>query len=284
MTGNVFFGLLPLAVKWALGLGYTGTQITFARFLFSCLGVMALALLGWQKLRSNQWRPLLLRGIFGGLAVLGYFLSLEYTTASKASLLSYTSTLWMNVHNVWIYKRSPSKGFWPLLGAAGLGLWLIIHPTMSGWNKGDIIGLVSGVCGGFALMMVKESRRTDNALSIFGSFSVFGLLFSGMLLLPWSPLPGPAIGLMAPAYPGWLALLVMAALSMAGQLCLTQSYGYMKVTVAGMLALMAPVLAVFFSWIILGEKLNSDFILGSLLILIPCYLLVRAEKVKNISI
>jgi drug/metabolite transporter (DMT)-like permease len=279
LASNVLFGLLPITVKWANRGGYGAVQVTFFRFSLSVAGAALLALTGTQRLRAVNARALWWRGFFGGLAVLIYFVTLQLTTAGKATLLHYTYTIWANVYSVAMGKSRPPRGFPAILGLALAGLWLVLGVGFERFVWGDLSGVLSGMTGGAAVFAIKEARRTDNAVSTFASFALVGWAFSGLALLA-----GPALG--HAAFSRWAEidaggfgiLMLMGLVSMAGQLLFTQGYGYTSLAMGTLLSLLVPVLAAVFGWLLLGEALTPGTLAGTALVLTACWMLNRRES------
>ena len=278
---NLFFGLLPVSVKWASQWDYSAVQITFFRFAFATAGILALAALGWQKLRVVNSKPLLLRGFFGGVTVLLYFLALHWTTVAKGTLLNYTYSIWANVFSVLFLRQKAPRGLAFLLLLAAAGVWLVLDAHFDHLNGGDVAGFLSGALGGAGVLATKEARRTDNALSVFGSFTFFGLGITGLLLMGgqlflkvgsnlthWTAVDARGFGI----------LCLMGGLAMAAQLLYTQGLGYASLAMGTLLAQSVPVLAAFLGWIVLGEPLTPHFVLGTILVLTACTLLGLQEK------
>ena len=278
LASNVLFGLLPITVKWANHDGYGAAQVTFFRFCVSLLGVVVLAGVGGQKLQVTKLEPLLWRGFFGGLAVLIYFVTLELTTAAKATLLHYTYTIWANVYAVALGRSRPPRGFGGILALALVGLWLVLGVRLDRLVFGDAVGVLSGMTGGAAVLAIKEARRTENAVSTFAVFALSGWIFAGITLLV-----GPRAGF--PAFGHWTSidgrgftvLLAMGVLSTAGQLLFTQGYGYTSLAMGTVLSLLVPVLAALFGWLLLEESLTPGLLSGTALVLVACWLLDRRE-------
>ena len=276
---NLFFGLLPITVKWANQLDYSAVQVTFARFAFATAGILTLALLGWQKLKVVNTRLLFWRGFFGGSTVLCYFLALHWTTVGQATLLNYTYSIWANVFAILFLQQKAPKGIGFLLLLAGVGVWFVLGARFDQLNVGDAAGFFSGLLGGAGVLSAKEARRTDNALSVFGSFTFFGLVITALLLVS-----GKAAGVDALTH--WTAvdgrgvaiLCLMGALGMAAQLFYTQGLGHASLAMGTLLAQLVPVLAAFFGWVMLGESLTPHFILGTACVLTACILLGLQEK------
>ncbi|HJT25010.1 MAG TPA: DMT family transporter, partial [bacterium] len=153
---NLFFGLLPITVKWANQADYSAVQVTFFRFAFATAGILGLAALGWQKLKVVNTRLLFWRGFFGGATVLCYFLALHWTTVGAATLLNYTYSIWANVFSVFFLRQKAPKGLVFLLILAGVGVWLVLDARLNRLNAGDVVGFFSGVLGGAGVLATKE--------------------------------------------------------------------------------------------------------------------------------
>jgi drug/metabolite transporter (DMT)-like permease len=276
IISDVFFGLLPVTVRWANLLGYSAFQVSIFRFVIALAGIVVLVSLGGQKIKLVNHRALFWRGFFGGTTVLLYFITLQLTTAAKATLLNYTFSIWANVFNVLIFKRRPPRSFPVAILLAFSGTWLVLGVNWGDFAWGDLSGVLSGMSGGAAILAVKECRRTDNTLTIFGSFSLFGLVLSGIMLALASPLGLPQLGAWKPVDgKGWLLLVVMGLVAIAAQMMFTHAYRYTRLADGALLSLLVPVLAGLFAMLLLGETLAPHFILGTAMIMAGCWLLTR---------
>ncbi len=232
LLSDLFFGFLPICVKWANHQGYPALQATFFRFGFALAGILFLVALGWQKILVVNRKALFWRGFFGGWSVFFFFITLQTTTAAKATLFNYTYSIWANVFDTVVFRRRPPKHFWPTLLMAAVGVWLVLGIHWTGFKWGDATGILSGVMSGAAVLSIKEARRTDNALSVFTSFSFFGFITAGLFLW-W----GPALGMDVLAAwhaldcRGWITLLCMGMIGMSAQVLFTHGYGYTSLAV-----------------------------------------------------
>jgi drug/metabolite transporter (DMT)-like permease len=186
------------------------------------------------------------------------------------------------VFDVLVFKRKPPRGFGVAILLAFTGTWLVLDVHWGHFVWGDLCGVFSGMVSGAAVLAVKECRRTDNALTTFGSFSLFGFIIAGLLLIlaphfgasqmgAWTNLDGK----------GWLALAAMGLVAMVAQLFFTHGYGFARLADGALLSLLVPVLTGFFAMIFLAETLAPHFILGTLMILAGCGLLSREESKNN---
>ncbi len=275
LLSDLLFAFVPITVKWAHGYNYSAVQVTFFRFAFGLLGAGALAAAGVQKIRIVKLKPLFWRGFFGGLAVFFYFISLDFTTAARATLWNYTYSIWANVFAVFFLKRQAPRHFGWMLALGVTGVWLVLGARLEDVGRGDWAGLLSGAAAGASVVAIKEARRTDNALSIFSSFSLFGFVFAGVFLalaaVPAAPALAQSLGHWTEISGGGGGLLVlMGLLGMAAQLLLTQSLGFLSLPMGTLLSLLVPIGAAVLGLLLLGEALTPHFLAGTLLVLAAC--------------
>lgn len=261
LIGYTALGVMPVVVRAATGVGWTSASVVTARFAISCAIVLSVGLLARHQLRTHNCTVLFWRGACGGAAAVLYYFSLAATSAATATVLNTTHSLWANVF-AWAFLRQRARPtFWLLLAMALSGVWLVVGPSAAGFHVGELLGLMSGILGGVAVLTIKELRKTDNALTIFASFSVFGLL-GGLCLLPGaeSPLSTLHSGL------AWVLLLGVGLISVLGQFLFTHGYRDTSIEVGTVLALLVPVVATLCGWLWLGEALTRTELLGGLLI------------------
>lgn len=274
LAGFIVFSGIPVMVKLASAYGVEAPAAVLVRFGVGFLCVLALVTLTRQRIRTGNFRLLVLRGLFGGAAVLLFFTGVVATGAGLGTLLNYTHCIWGNVLAVLVLRQKPPRVFWLLLMLAVAGLYLVIDPRTSlgrpGALWGAVAGLLSGILGGAAILCIKQLRRTDGPLTIFFSFAVVGFLVSlgllgrDLLLEEPATLPagfsGPALGI----------LLGMGLLGFAGQMLFTAGYKNTSIPLGTLLSLTVPVLAILNGSLFLGEPLSLGFVAGAALILTAC--------------
>jgi drug/metabolite transporter (DMT)-like permease len=268
--GNFFFGVLPICVSAANKAGWTTGSVVVARFTITCLCVLLAARVTRQSLRTSNVRLLLLRGFLGGSAVLFYFAAVEQTGAAMGTLLNNTHSIWASALAVLFLGERPSRGFWAILALAIAGIWLVINPSFDRFSWGELLGLLSGILAGGAILCVKQLRQTDNALTILFSFAVSGLLCGiPLAVYSWRGVPGTADFVTG----GWLALLGVGISSFVAQFLFTQGYKNTSVQLGSVLTLTTPVLASILGWLFLDERLGLRFVAGASLTLAACALI-----------
>src|SRR5436305_628001 len=86
----VCFALMAFAAKLASA-RLSGVEVAFMRFAFMAVPVVAVPRLLRQALDFQRVDLLIYRGVFGGLAILLYFLAIAHVPVGIATLLNYVS-------------------------------------------------------------------------------------------------------------------------------------------------------------------------------------------------
>ena len=253
---GVLFGLSAVLARLAARFGMGGGQTTLVRFALGLAAVIALF-----RLRPGTFRPrrkdlLVARGLFGGVAALLYFMAIERIPAGEATLLNNTFPIWAVVLSLFLLNERPTLHLAGALVVASAGVFLVLGGGRVslglGWGEG--LGIVSGVLGGAAVTAIRALRATDNAPTIFFSFSVGGLLVS----LPFLFDPWPA----APA--AWAAAVAVGVVAFLAQLFMTEAYGALKVPEAALWQQLTPIAS--YLWALgLGEGIAWTTLVGVLL-------------------
>ena len=273
------FSLMGAFTKAATGKGSFGTatalsgsQIALYRYLFGLAFLWLLRATRGVDLLGSDRRGLLWRGVFGGLASVCFFVGIDRTTLTHATLLNYTSVVWATLLAVFsLGERLAVRGV-ASVAVALAGVVLVTRPEFGHVHGGDAIALLSGILAGAAIVQIRRLRRGESAYAVFFYFNLLGLPMSlAALWLSGDPFRVPGVG----AIP---LLLAVGATSVAAQLLMT--YGYREVTAAeGSLltltsALFTPLLA--FAWF--GEALPAPTLLGGALILAGAVTLATSRR------
>jgi drug/metabolite transporter (DMT)-like permease len=205
----------------------------------------------------------LIRGLFGGTAVLLYFLSIEHIPVGVATLLNYTSPIWAGfLAAAFLGERLRLAALIPLL-AAVLGVSMVVSAhappgRLFLFGPWELVGLAAAALGGAALVATRAARRTEGSWAIFASFTLFGLLVCTPFALRGWRKPDPW---------DWALLAGVAAVSIAAQLLMTWSFRWLDNVTAGVIQQIAVVVSMTLGAALLGERVTAGSIAGTLLTL-----------------
>jgi drug/metabolite transporter (DMT)-like permease len=183
-----------------------------------------------------------LRGAFGGAAVLTYFIAIERLGAAPGTVLNYTAPVFASVFaHLFLGERSGRTArFGLLLATAGAALVALSSAGASHVETpvvGVLAGLSAPIFGGAALTAMKKVRGDTDALSVFLSLCAVGLVLSLPLVAGrWVPLEADTL---------W-PLLGVGVLGLTGQLLLTWGMGHTTATAGSATTQLVPA----FAWVL----------------------------------
>ena len=254
------FALLAVAAKLA---SHTlpGEVVAFFRFFLMLVPFALRPRLAREALTWERGDLLLYRGVFGGTAVLLYFLAIEHLPVGLATLLNYSSPIWAVLFAaLFLGERTRPVLLVPFaLALAGMVLATGAlndpdHPLRLGVWVGA--GLLSSVLSGAAVASIRAARRSESSWSIYGSFTLCGLLVTApfaLAKLRW-PTPGEAALLVA-----------VGASSVGAQLLMTYAYRWVTNLQAGVFAQLTVVVAMALGVVLLGDRFAPSQLVGAAL-------------------
>lgn len=263
VAAAVMFSLMGVFTKAATRADHAlpGGEIAFFRYGFGLLFLLSVKGAIGADLLGNDRRGLLVRGVIGGVASVLFFLGVERTTLTHATLLNYTSVVWAPLLAVVsLHEPLGRRGLLAVV-AATAGVLLVTRPTLGTLNVGDLIALASGVLAGGAIVQIRRLRRGETSLAVFFYFNLLGLPLS-LLALGATGTP-----FQVPTPAQWPLLGLIGASSVSAQLLMT--YGYRELTAGqgSLITLTSVVFTALLAHGLFGEALPLATLAGGALIL-----------------
>jgi drug/metabolite transporter (DMT)-like permease len=252
----VCFALMALLAKLATA-RLSGSQVAFLRFVFMLLPVLLVPAFRRRALDFRRLDLLFYRGFFGGVAVLLYFLALEHVPVGVATLLNYSSPIWSVLFAALFLGERAERGLVLPAAAAVCGMVLAAgFDPGAGFHLGvwELAGIASSVLSGAAVAAIRAARRSESSWSIYGSFTLFGLLATA---------PFGLLSFKLPTAREWLLLAGVGAASVGAQLLMTYAYRWVTNLQAGVMAQLTVVATMLLGAGLLGERLTPLQLLGS---------------------
>jgi drug/metabolite transporter (DMT)-like permease len=255
----VLFALMAVVAKRA-AFAIPGPEVAFVRF---AIGLLAVAVAASRvRLRAENKIGLLLRGLFGGSAVLLFFLSIEHLQVGIATLLNNTAPVFTAIWATVFLRERPGLLTLGALLLTTLGVVLVLDGTappgtfaLGPWH---LVGLASAVLSGAAVATIREVRKTDGPWEILAAFCVMGMIVTAVPTLGHWVAPSPA---------EWGALLLVGVLSVGAQLLMTYALRYVRAAVASVIGQLNPVTAIALGWLLFGDSLAAVAVAGVVLTL-----------------
>jgi drug/metabolite transporter (DMT)-like permease len=261
------FGVMAVTARIA-SRRIPGPEVAMVRFAIGVLAVLGAAALGRASLRPRRWGWLLLRGIFGGMAVFLYFSCIEHVGAGLATLLNYTAPVWSMLLGWWLLGERPRRSAAVALALTLLGVICVVHGSLSGLANGvwAFAGVFSAFASGVAITSIRAVRRrsadgsgSESSWTVFASFTGFGLLTT----LP--AVFGPLGRWVTPGPWDWALLAAVGAISVVAQLLMTQALEHVTGATMGIIHQLTVVVALVCGVLFLGEHLTGWSLVGAVL-------------------
>jgi drug/metabolite transporter (DMT)-like permease len=248
---SILFGVMAFAAKYASA-RLSGPEIAFFRFAIG-LSFVGLAFATRRvRPRFRDLHLLVLRGVFGGIAVLCYFTSIAHIDVSIATLLNFTSPVFTALFAaIFLHER---LGFRLLLAMSltlfGVALVARAHapPGVWGFSRWHLVGLVGAVASGAAIATIRRLRLADiGPWEIFTFFCAVGLVCTA---------PQAVTHMLWPTPSEWPLLLCVGALAVIAQLLMNQALGSIGATVSGTITQLVPVTTLVLGALFLHEPVS----------------------------
>lgn len=251
---SVLFAVMSIATRSASA-QMGAAQIVVLRFAFMAVGVVALWAIGRASIRPKNFKLLGLRGLFGGTAVLLYFVALATARdAGTASLLQYSSPIFTNLFGWLALSERPS----PRLASGGIlalcGVVLVLWtPGGIELGVGELAAIASAVIAGAAVVTIRASRAHDDATTILFAFSVGGLLIALPFAIPtWQ----------SADWTTWGLVFIVGLSSFLAQLMMTHAFGLVTAGYGALFQLLTPVFTYAMGATLLAEPISLAAAIG----------------------
>jgi len=280
LAGATFIALSPIFVREALAAGVGPTAAAFWRV---ALAVPILWIVyGLNSRRRAHLYPgksfLLLAAALAFAGDLAFWhKSVQITSVANATLLANLASIFVTLA-AWIFLRQrPTLTFLAGLGAALVGVALLVHTSLAFSSTGlvgDAAGVVTAMFYAGYLLAVKGLRdRGESTLYLMAVTTTI----TAILLLP------AALGTGEPMIPrsadGWWILIGLALIShAAGQGLIAYALAHLPAAFSSVSLLFQPVMAAIFAWILLAEPLVPLQIAGGVIVLVAIYLARRGSS------
>lgn len=252
--------------------------------------VLVAMLMLWRRdglgVSAGNWRPGL---VVGSLFALEFMLvgeGLRHTNASHMVIFLYTAPIFAALGLHW---QLPAERLRPLqwlgIGIAFMGIVVSFAGRASGAEAadagrqlyGDILGILGAMAWGATTVVVRSSRLSNAPVTqtlfyqLLGGFVLLILACAVSGQLGFNPTPIAVGGLIFQA-------VLVSFVSFLAWFWLLRNYLASRL---GVLSFMTPMFGILFGVVLLGEPLEANFVLGSLLVLCGIVLVSGYEWVSQ---
>ena len=277
LIGVIAISIFPVLVKWA---PVSGISSAFYRMAIAVVFLLPYVLFKkqLQKPEGSLWLPIFICGILFGSDIAIWNLSIHYSNATQATLLTNLSPVWVGIGSAIFLNDRPTRQFWIGTIVALVGMVILMGLdtfTQMRFDKGFLMAVTSGLL--YASYMI-VSKRVLNRINIV-SFMTYSMIISSAYLF---------IICLVMQQPLWnFTPTIWGVLSIQGLICqllgwLTISYAVQKLDAQRVsLSLLSQSVATgFLAWIFINEKVSFQMIVGGIIILIGIGITFMKKKVS----
>jgi drug/metabolite transporter (DMT)-like permease len=266
---SFLFAAMALATKM-VARRLPGPQAAMIRFGAGVLAAGVGVLAGRIVIRPQRWGWLITRGLFGGVAVLTYFMCIQRVPVGVATLLNQTHPIFTLMFAWLLLGERPTRAAVIALPLTTAGVAIIVGVRVSQLHvgTGEALGVVSALVSGVAVTSIRAARRdsgdgrpADSAWSVFFSFTFLGLLVTIPFALP------PFGAWVAPTLPEWGWLLAVGLCGVSAQVMMTDALRHIGGATAGIISQFMVLLTIGGGAVFFGDHLTISFLIGGALTL-----------------
>lgn len=250
-------------------------QVVFFRSLFGLMFLLPIILkFGVGRLKTQKLGTHFLRGLFGLIAMFCMFYSFYSLKLTEAILLKATSPIMLSVVALLILGERLSIQAVLAIGLAFIGVLIIVNPAEFNpvIGLGFLAGAVSAFTAAFAKTMVRRLGQTENSdIIVFYFLSIGAVLSLPLLAVYWQN----------PTLEQWGWLVLLAALSTAGQIGITKAFSVAKAGQVAMFTYLSMPVAGILGWVFWAEQITLPLLIGTMVIVTAGIISVLSNQKKS---
>ena len=278
----VCFAVVNVCVKYLQKLDYPSHELVLLRSLISfsfCVAIIKQLKIPFFGI-NKKW--LILRGLFGTVALLLFFITLENMPLAVATAVQYLSPIFTIIIAIFLnnQKVKPIQWIFFLISFSGIVLMKyadIIKSTdfHEMWPLG--LGLLSALLSGLAYNSIIKCKSTDNPITIVMYFPLMAIPLMGVLcVLDYE-------NLRIPVGSEWLLILAIGVFTQIAQVFMTKALTSERAAIVTPFKYTGSIFAVSFGMIFFGEYLSIKTLLGILVVIAGVLINTAFEHRQRVS-
>jgi len=256
LLSSLFFSIMNISVKFLKHI--PPHELIFFRSVIS----LSLCYYSLKKMNVSPWgnnKPvLILRGLFGTLALLMYFYTIQNIPLATAITLQYLSPLFTIILAVFILKEKTKPIQWLFFMVSFAGVMVIkgFDTSLDIWMV--VIGVLAALFSGLAYNMVRKLKDYDHPLVVIFYFPLMSIPTIGFYT---------ATHFVVPTMYDWIGIVVLGVFTQLGQLYMTKAYQTEEFSKISNFNYLGIVYAMLYGFFIFDETVSFYGIIGILMIL-----------------
>ena len=266
----LFFVLMSVCIK-ATGDNLPLFEVVFFRSFFALIPLFLVIFYFNLKITSiNNYKLHFFRGLVGIAAMSLFFISLRYVPLIEMQTISYSSVFFISILSVFFLGEKIGYRRVIAIIVGFIGVVIILKPDVNLFSNYSVLPLLASIFLSMAVIILKKILLTNNNILSVWTFTLFATLFSLFFFNDdW-------------IWPNNFDLVLLIASGILGfvaQLCLSKSFQLADASVLAPLDFTSVIWAFLIGYIIFGEFLSREVLLGGPLILLSVGYIFYRETV-----
>ena len=253
---SLWFSATTMLVK-ALGPGVPVALVSFMRCAVSIPFVAAMMIRTGTSFRSENAPRLILRGLWGVLAMACQFWALPRIPLANAMLMTHSSPIYAALWGVLFLDETLDRTAVACLAVAFSGVYVTLRPELDLNSLPHFVALMGGIFASLAFATIKSLTKSESPLRIVFYFTLIGTA----AFLPGALKAGAAFSALQ-----WTLMAFVGITATVGQVFLTAGIGRAPVSRASIGALLIIVINIAGGWVFWGELPDGWTAVGCVLI------------------
>lgn len=275
IIGIISISIFPVLVKWA---PVSGVTSAFYRMLLGLLFLLPYIFFRRKfTLPSGAlWIPIVLCGIIFASDIAVWNLSIHYSNATQATLLTNLSPVWVGVGTFLFLPDKPAPRFWlgTLIALIGMVILIGVETFMTmKFDLGFALAMLSGVLYASYMLI---SKTVLNKIDIV-SFMTVSMAISSIYLFVICLIFDQPIWHFEPLI--WGVFVVQGLVcQLIGWLTINAAMKQMDAKSVSLSLLSQAIVTGIFAWVFIGEKITAQMIGGGVVILVGIAITYTGRK------
>lgn len=242
LCASTCFVTMSTLIK-AMGDSLPLTELMFLRALLAIPFLLALLVKRSKPLITRAWKTLLLRALFGTVAMFCFYYALTNMPLADCVFLGRTQPLLLALAAPFIVGERAPKEAWVAIFCGLAGSLFIMRPGLA-WSGAAWVALLAAATAALAHLFIRKLNRTDDPSVIVFNFTTILAIVSGLLCYQ---------SFQAPSLKQWGLIAGISFFASSGQYLLTTAYGYDKAPAIAASSYASVVLSVIYGYFFWGE-------------------------------
>ncbi|NOQ45881.1 MAG: EamA family transporter [Desulfobulbaceae bacterium] len=231
------------ALVKAMGESLPLIELMFLRSVIAVPFLLILLLRKQKPLIATAWKIMLLRTLFGTLAMFSFYYALTHMPLAECVFIGRTQPIILSLLAPLLVGETAPRTAWIaiLLGLAGAVI--IMQPNVA-WSPAAGVALLAAATSAVAHLLVRRLNRTENPSVIVFNFTLLMSMISGIITIPSFQMPSAM---------QWIFLMFIAGFASLGQYLMTLAYSMDKAPVVAAASYASVLLSVVYGYFFWNE-------------------------------